>query len=277
MLAASHDIDYFIERQRSKLNKQPNRLQLNRSRPIPPIPPPPVPSYIPPTNPEERLDFKVARILDEPPPRIQSQQPYYPPSPTPFPTSSYSSPLPPIEPQMVSYSDQPQRRRYPGNNINDNQPTFFDRFGEHEGKRAQLKNDLKREYNEFLRSQRVPKSKSTSQLASPSPRGNTTRRVQFQQDGMVVAPWEKNSGRTMRNVQSMDDIFSSSSTTNREYLTTNRSQSRVASTDEQYIRDREEYILELYDQIRELETRKRQLELGESFGTWNFFINYLFV
>lgn len=257
MLTASHDIDYFIERQRSKLNKQPNRLQLNRSRPLPPVP-----SYIPPTNPEERLDFKVARILDEPPPRIQSQQPYYPPSPTPFPASSYSSPLPPIEPQMVSYSDQ-SPRRYPGNNANDNQPTFFDRFGEHEGKRAQLKNDLKREYNEFLRSQRVPKSKSTSQLATPSPRGNTTRRVQFQQDGMVVAPWEKNSGRTMRNVQSMNDISSSSSMTTREYLTNNRSQSRVASTDEQYIRDREEYILELYDQIRELEARRRQLETGD--------------
>lgn len=261
MLAASQEIDYFIERQRSKLNKQPNRLQLNRPRPIPP---PPVPSYLPPTNPEERLDFKVARILDEPPPRIQSQQPYYPPSPTSYPASSYSSPLPPIESQMVSYSDQAQRR-YPGNNPNNNQSTFFDRFGEHDGKRAQLKSDLKREYNEFLQSQRFPKSKSTSQLASPTPRGNTTRRVQFQQDGMVVAPWEKNNGRTMRNVQSMNDISSSSSLTTREYLPTNRAQSRVAASDEQYIRDREEYILELYDQIRELEARRRQLELGKLF------------
>lgn len=262
MLTASHDIDYFIERQRSKLNKQPNRPQLNRQRPIPPSLPPPPSSYIPPShNPEERLDFKVARILDEPPPRIQFQQPYYSPSPPPFTSNPYSaSPLPPIsQSQMPSYLDQEQRR-YPANNANNNQSTFFDRFGEHESKRTQLKNDLKREYNEFLRSQRVPKSKSTSQLASP--RGNTTRRVQFQQDGMVVAPWEKNNGRSVRTVQSMNDVSTPApSMTTREYFT-NRSQSRVAPSDEQYIRDREEYILELYDQIRELEGRKRQLEIG---------------
>lgn len=253
MLTASQDIDYFIERQRSKLNKQPIRRQLNQQRPLPPIYSPRS-SYIPSNNPEERLDVQVARILDEPPPRIHPQQPYYSPSPPPL-----NSPLPPIsQSQMPSYSDQDQRR-YPANNANNNQSTFFDRFGEHEGKRAQLKTDLKREYNEFLRSQRMSKSKSTSQLALPP--GNTPRRVQFQQDGMVVAPWEKNNGRSMRNVQSMNDISTSSSLTAREYIP-NRASSRVTSTDEQYVRDREEYILELYDQIRELEARKRQLEIG---------------
>jgi len=247
MLAASQDIDYFIERQRSKLNRQANRQR--------PAPPPPS-QYLPRNNLEDRLDFKVARILDEPTPRVQSQQSYFPPSPRPFTRNS----LPEQEQQMPFFPDQDQRRfsNDPGNN---NPTTFFDRFGAHDEKRAQLKNDLKREYNEYLRSQqRGSKSKSTSQMTTP--RQNTTRRVQFQENGKVVAPWEKNDGKTIRNIQSMNDISSSSRTiTNTDY-TTNRSQSRVARNDEQYIRDREEYILELYEQIRELEARKRQLEMG---------------
>ncbi|CAF4858819.1 unnamed protein product, partial [Rotaria sp. Silwood2] len=71
MIAASQDIDYFIERQRSKLNKVPNRQQGNRQqgnrqRPAAPPPPPPPPQSFPSTNFEDRLDVKVNRILDEP-------------------------------------------------------------------------------------------------------------------------------------------------------------------------------------------------------------------
>jgi hypothetical protein len=257
MLAASQDIDYFIERQRSKLNKQTNRQQVNRQRPAPPPAPrrPPT-QFLPPNNLEDRLDFKVARILDEPSPRVQSQQSYFPPSPRPFTRNSFPEQQ---EQQMSFFPDQDQSR-FSNDNGNNNPTTFFDRFGDHDVKRAQLKDDLKREYNEYLRSQqRGSKSKSTSQMSTP--RQNTTRRVQFQENGKVVAPWEKNDGKTRRNVQSMNDISSSSRTTNTEY-TTNRSQSRFPRNDEQYIRDREEYILELYEQIRELEARKRQLEMG---------------
>lgn len=271
MLSASQDIDYFVERQRSKLNKVPNRQQLNRQRPTPPPPPP---QYVPPNNLQDRLDFKVARILDEPAPRVQSQQAYFPPSPLPLTTNSFPQQQ---QQQQMDYYPEQEQRRYPAHTANNNnQTTFFDRFGEHDEKRAQLKDDLKREYNEFLRSQRIPKGQSTSQMASP--RGNiTTRRVQFQPDGMVVAPWEKRDGRTGRNAQSMNDVSSSSSMTSREF-TTNRSQSRVARTDEQYIRDREEYILELYDQIRELETRKRQLEIGQSLYAFSliYLRNFIF-
>jgi hypothetical protein len=262
MLAASQDIDNFIERQRSKLNKssnrqQMNRQQVNRQRPIPAPPPPPPPSqYLPPNNLDDRLDFKVARILDEPSPRIQSQQPYFPPSPRSFTARSF--PEQQQQQQPTPFFPDQEQQGYPNDtaNNNNNPSTFFDRFGQHDAKRAQLKDDLKREYNEFLRSQRVPKGKSTSQIATP--RGNTTRRVQFQQNGTVVAPWEKKDGRTPRNVQSMNDIPAP----RRTESTTNRSLSRVSQNDEQYIRDREEYILELYDQIRELEARKRQLEMG---------------
>ncbi|CAF4721423.1 unnamed protein product, partial [Rotaria magnacalcarata] len=80
-------IDYFIERQRSKLNKEPNRQQVNRQQtnrqrlaaPPPPLPPPRQPPTLPSTNLDDRLDFKVARILNEPSPRNQSQQTYIPP------------------------------------------------------------------------------------------------------------------------------------------------------------------------------------------------------
>ncbi|CAF3602863.1 unnamed protein product [Rotaria sp. Silwood1] len=261
MITASQDIDYFVERQRSKLNKVPNRQQgnrqqLNRQRPA--APPPPPPQSFPSTNFEDRLDVKVNRILDEPSPRVQSQQPYYPPSPRPIISSPFS------EQQRVPLDFEQERHHLSNESGNNNEFAFFDRFGNYDERRAHLKDDLKREYNEYLRSQRsVSKNKSTSQAASS--RGNTTRRVQFQQDGMVVAPWEKTDTKTAKNFPNTNDMFlSSSSTTAREY-TTNRSRSRLSQDhDEQYIRDREEYILELYEQIRELEARKRQLELESS-------------
>jgi hypothetical protein len=250
MLAASQDIDNFIERQRSKLNNQTNRQQVNR-------PPPPQPS-LPPNRTEDRLDYKVARILDEPPPRIQSQQPYYPspPSPPSFTNNSMSEQQDNLHPGH----HQQQQRRLSNDNQGNNPTTFFNKFGTYDDKRSQLKDDLKREYNEYLQSQkRVPKSKSTSQL--PTPRGNNTnKRVQFQQpNGKVVAPWEKNDNKTQRNVQSMNDL--SSSTTN-EY-SSNRSRPQISQNhDGQYIQEREDYISELHSQIRELELRKRQLEMG---------------
>ncbi|CAF3312525.1 unnamed protein product [Rotaria socialis] len=266
MLDASQDIDYFIERQRSKLNKEPNRQQVNRQQTnrqrlaAPPAPPPPPrqPPTLPSTNLDDRLDFKVARILNEPSPRNQSRQTYIPPSPRPIATSPYP------ESQSTSYDFEQQPRHVENdarNNTNNNQFGFFDRFGAHAEKRAQLKDDLKREYNDFLRSQHGPKHKSTSQPVST--REKTTRRVQFAENGKVVAPWEKNGDKKTTNVSNVNDIFSSSTTTT-EY-TTNRARSRLSEVhDEQYIRDREEYILELYEQIRELEARRRQLELESS-------------
>jgi hypothetical protein len=249
MLAASQDIDSFIERQRSKLNNQPNRQPVNRQ-------PPPPQQSVPPNNVQDRLDFKVARILDEPPPRVQHQQhqqPYYPPSPPSYANNSMS------EQQENYYPDQQQQQRRLSNDRNDDNPAaFFNKFGSYDDKRTQLKDDLKREYNEYLQSKnRVSKSKSTSQLASP--RGNTNKRVQFQQpNGKVVAPWEKNDNKTMKNTQSMNDIPATSN----EY-STNRSRPQISQNyDEQHIRDREEYVSELHAQIRELEARKRQLEIG---------------
>lgn len=255
MLAASQDIDYFIERQRSKLNKGPNRQQANRARPPaalhPPTLPPPPQSFTP-TNFEDRLDVKAARILNEPSPRVKSQQTYIPPSPRPL----IATPFP--EQQPFSFAPEEEQRNFPNENGRSNPFAFFDRFGNHEETRAQLKDDLKREYNDYLRSQRIPKSKSTSKRGSPS--GHVTRRVKFQENGKVVAPWEKNDKKTTANLSNINDV--SSSLTTSEY-TTNRTRSRFSEVhDEQYIRDREEYILELYDQIRELEARKRQLELG---------------
>jgi hypothetical protein len=248
MLAASQDIDNFIERQRSKLNKTSNRQPVNQQHAPPP------PQSLPPNNLEDRLDFKVARILDQRSPRVQSQQAYFPPSPPPpFPGSSFR------EQQQQQAPFFPEQQHHSSNDTGgDNPMTFFDRFGAHDEKRSQLKEDRKREYNEYLRSQqRGSKNKSTSQIATP--RGNTTRRVQFQDDGLVVAPWNKNDGRTTNNVHNTNDL--SSTVTSTEY-TTNRSRSQVSQNDEQYIRDREEYILELYSQIRELEARRLQLENG---------------
>jgi len=251
MLTASQDVDYFIERQRSKLNKPQNQKPNLRQRPVPVSLrlPPPAPSsqsrYTSPNSLEDRLDFKVARILDERPPPANT-----------FPEQSLS-PIPYYpEQEPLNYSND-----MPANN----RMTFFDRFGAHDEKRARLKEDLKREYNDFLHSQRTPRGRAASQAAPPQ--GNTTRRVQFTENGKVVAPWEKGGKNSIRNSQSMNDVSSSYSatttTTARDYGN-NQIGSVVARTDEQYIRDREEYILELYDQIRELEARKRQLEIESS-------------
>ena len=254
MLTASQDIDSFIERQRSKLNKQPSRPQNNR-------PPPPQQlqqQQQQPSRPQDRLDFKVARILDEPPLRLPPQQSYYsPPSPPPPPPQPPQNNYSMMDQQEAYYPEQ-QQRRYSDEDIkNTNNSTFFNKFGAYDDKRSQLKDDLKREYNEYLQAKKgVPKSKSTSQLA-PSHAGNANRRVQFQQpNGKVVAPWEKNDkNKTVKSVQSVNNIPSSS-------ITNDYSNNRSRSHDEQYIQDRELYINELHSQIRELETRKRQLEIG---------------
>jgi hypothetical protein len=260
MLAASQDIDSFIERQRSQLNKQPSRPPNNR----PPPPPPPQPS-IPSSNAHDRLDYKVARIFDDPPSRVQSQQPYYP-HPAPPPPSFHNNS---ISEQQENYYSEPPRRLSDDKNDN-NSGTFFNKFGNYDDKRSQLKDDLKREYNEYLQSKKsISKSKSTSQLA-PSHDGPTNKRVQFQQpNGKVVAPWEKNeNNKTIKNVQSMNDLPSRSM----EY-STNHSQPPISrNLDEQYIQDREAYILELHSQIRELESRRKQLEMGMFLF---FFINLL--
>ncbi|CAF2407712.1 unnamed protein product [Rotaria sp. Silwood2] len=260
MLTASQDIDSFIERQRSQLNKQPSRQPVNRQPP-----PPPQPS-IPPNNVQDRLDFKVARILDEPPPRIQSQQPYYPPPP-PAPSYSHNS-IP--EQQENFYS---QQRRLSNDNSDDNPVAFFNKFGTYDDKRSQLKDDLKREYNEYLQSKKnIPKSKSTSQLTSTNQ--NTNKRVQFQppqqqqhqqrqQNGKVIAPWEKNDNKTIRNNQTINDLPLGLSS-NDNITSRSRPQMSHNNYDEQYIRDREDYISELHSQVRELELRRKQLEIESS-------------
>lgn len=239
MLAASQDIDSFIEQQRSQMNKQNARQPAQR--PPPPQrqqqqPPPP------PANVHDRLDFKVARILDEPAPRVQ---PYY------------RSNSPPPPPPVADYGERQDFRRPSNEAMEGNTSTFFNKFGTYEDKRTQLKDDLKREYNEFLQSKnRVPKSKSTSQVVSP--RGNqNNRRVQFQPNGKVVAPWEKGEGKGNSNAQSMQDVSFNAN----DYPSSNRSRPQVVRNhDEQYVRDKEEYIAELHAQIRELEGRRRELE-----------------
>ena len=264
MLTASQNIDNFIERQRSKLSKAPSRQQVNRQRPAPPppppppppaslLPPPPAPQTVPPINVEDRLDLKVARILDEPSPRVHSEQPYYPPTSRPFTSNSFP------EEQSVGFISERDPRHFTSRSEGDNQFSFFDNFGRHDEKRAQLKDDLKREYNEFLRSEKnTPKNKSLSQAAAS--RRNTTRHVRFSQGGIVVAPWEKNGSKKQQSLVNTNNMPPPSRTAE---PTVNRSLSRISEIpDEQYIRDREEYILELYEQIRELEARKRQLETG---------------
>jgi hypothetical protein len=272
MLAASQDIDSFIERQRSQLNKQTSRQPVNRQ----PVnrQPPPQPS-VPPNNVQDRLDYQVARIFDEHPPRVQSQQPYYP-----------SASPPPFHEQQENFYLEQQQHRPSDNNNDNNSTTFFNKFGTYDDKRSQLKDDLKREYNEYLQSQkRMSKSKSTSQLASPRG-GNTNKRVQFQQqpqqqNGKVVAPWEKDENKPIKNVQSMNDLSSTSVeySTNRSQpsISRNHDERYVRDHDEQYVRDREEYIRELHSQIRELESRKNQLEIGMFLLFLIQFLLFLFV
>ena len=261
MLTASQDIDSFIERQRSQLNKQNARQSSNR-----PPPPAPIQAPQPPNNYQDRLDFRVARILDEPPPRIQPPaQPYYPSN-----QPAYASNDGFLD-QQGSYENEPVAqqpyRRLSNENADDNPSGFFKKFGVYDDKRSQLKDDLKREYNEYLQAQkRVPKSKSTSQLVSPRATNNNNRRVQNQSNGKVVAPWEKGdhkSNNNSSNAQSLQDL----SMTRQEPPTANRSRAFVAGRghDEQYVRDREDYINELHTQIRELEAQKHQLELRKIF------------
>ncbi|CAF1071214.1 unnamed protein product [Adineta steineri] len=268
MLAASQEIDSFIERQRSKLNKQPLQQPINRQTTFqqPAYQPPPRQQTFQSNDIQDRLDFKVARILDEPPPRVQQQQQqqYYPPSSPPPPMNNNNNLS--AEQQRQYFSEQQQRR--PSNdNTENNSASFFNRFGTYDDKRTQLKDDLKREYNEYLQAQRgLPKSKSSSQLISP--RNNITKHVQFQQqqqqqnNNKVVAPWEKNEKRSVSNIQNTNNM--SSTLTSNEY-TVNRSRTNTSNNhDEQYIRDREEYVLELHSQIRELESKRKQLEIDAS-------------
>lgn len=262
MLTASQDIDSFIERQRSKLNRQPSsRPQNNR--------PPPPPAQQPPTNTQDRLDYKVARILDEPPPRLQAQQPYYPPPPSSPPSYTNNNNHSMLDQQVNYYPEQ--QRRYSEEASETNSATFFNKFGAYDDKRSQLKDDLKREYNEYLQSQRrVPKSKSTSQLPTPHA-ANTNKRVQFQQNnGKVVAPWERNEAKSVKNVQSMNEI-SSAMVTNDHSNNRSRPSMMARDYDDQQIRDRESYVGELHSQIRELEARKKQLEMGSYFQSFAIF------
>ena len=260
MATASQDINYFIERQRSKLNKTNGRPANNRSRPMPPrsrpLPPPP-PRPLEPV--ESRLDFQVARMLDEPSPRLISQQGgYIPPSSrSPYPPASYP------EQQQPYYEDSPRTRRFSNGTAPDNQSTFYDKFGTYDERRSQLKDDLKREYNEYLQSQQgAPRRKATAGPVSSGAR--SSRRVQFQGDPTVIAPWEKDGSKSSRSNQNYNDVSSSNGISTAEYIT-NSSRSRLLQEhDEQYIRDREEYIIELENQIYELETRKRQIEISMS-------------
>ncbi|UJR14083.1 hypothetical protein I4U23_001079 [Adineta vaga] len=159
---------------------------------------------------------------------------------------------------------------------------FFDRFGQHDQVRARLNNDLKREYNEYLQSLHNMARRKAQQMNTP--RGNVTRRVQFQQGQTIGGSQDQrkihnahsmndiSSSRGMQNSQSMSDVSSGTSIHNvhsmndlsstvTSELAGNRARARlVQQHSEQYIRDREEYILELYEQIYELEARIRQLE-----------------
>ncbi|CAF0876383.1 unnamed protein product, partial [Didymodactylos carnosus] len=259
MLAASQDIDNFIERQRRQLNADRTGRSPNVNNNV---------------NVNDRLDFKVARILDEPPPQRRGPGPQSAPisyqQPPPQPLS-----LPPLPPTEQSF--EPFSRRSSGDQ---NDITFFQRFGTYDERRSQLKQDLKREYNDFLRSK---KSKSTSQLNHDTQNEYTAphdnrRRVQFNQrttrttnnNGKeVVAPWEKDErSKTIKAVQSMNDLsaYESNSSGKRSNLR-NTTMDYSVSTDEQYIRDRESYVLELQSQIRELEARKQQLESGMRSGS----------
>ena len=262
MLTASQDIDNFIEGHRSKINNPSYRQETNHQRPPPPPPPPP-PQSLPLNNSGEQSDVMTAQVLNEPSPRVQTQ-----PSTAPFASSSFI--------------EQHEEQNFPNDDPNKNYFGFFDRFGTHDQVRARLNNDLKREYNEYLQSlQDMAKRKVASQIATP--RGNTTRRVQFQQNQIFTSPQQQtdrktihnahsmsdisssksihnstqslndlSSGRTMHNVQSMNDLSSTVTTD----LAANRARARLVQHEsEQYIRDREEYILELYEQIYELESR----------------------
>ena len=254
MSSASRDIDYFIERQRSKLNKNNGRPAANQNRRAPPPPPPPA---RPPEQPASRLDYQVARILDAPSPR-SAADPNFPPPP-----SSSRSPFPDPSQQMFSSSfDDNRARRQSTSTAPDNRLAFFDSFGTYDEQRAKLREDRNREYNDFLRSKEGAGSKNKSSSKSMTSRSNTTRRVQFQADPTVMAPWEKENRRSVRNTQTIDNASSAAGISTEEYIRGRPQPKPMVDPDEEYIRAREEYILELYAQIRELEERRRLLELG---------------
>ena len=140
--------------------------------------------------------------------------------------------------------------------------TFFDKFGTYDEKRVRLKDELKRDYNEYLHtSQGGSKKQSTSQRNAV--RRHNTQRIPVSLEPSVVAPWERINDQTMRNAHSMNDVSSTTTRTKTttEYGIDHSGPSQVRSQDEKYVRDREEYVLELHAQIRELEERKRQIEL----------------
>ena len=243
MVSASQDIDYFIERQRSKLNKTTGRPAANQNRRAPP--PPPARQQV--SQPTNRLGYEVAHILDAPSPRSIADPNLFPSSPrSPFPTS-----------------DDNRSRRQSTSTAPDNRLAFFDSFGTYDEKRAKLREDRQREYNEFLRKKDdVAASKKKFSSKSTTSRANATRRVQFQEEPTVVAPWEKDGKRRVRNTQTIDDTSSTIGISTEEYIRGRTRPRPGPDPDEEYIRAREEYILELYAQIRELEERKRLLEIG---------------
>ena len=171
---------------------------------------------------------------------------------------------------MPSYGESQRTRRFSSSTAPDNPLTFYDKFGTYDEKRAQLKDDLKREYNDYLQSQRgTPRRKATAGVISSGARSN--RRVQFQGDPTVIAPWEKDGSKTTRSNQNFNDFSSTNGMSTAEYITSSSRSRLLQEHDERYIRDREEYIIELENQIYELETRKRQIEIGSSTAfAWPF-------
>jgi hypothetical protein len=260
MITPAQDINYFIERQRSKLNKTNARA---RRVPAPPVrarpPPPPVPILVsrPAEQLENRLDVQVSRLLDQPSPRNRSQQSNY---------SVSSRSLIPTDRSLdqqhtLALSDRQEPRRHSDTVATNNEFAFFNSFGTYEGRREQLRKERNREYNEYLFAQQDASRGKSSLNSTSMSHGNTTRRVRFQTDPSttVIAPWEQTGNQTARNINNHSSLSSVSTS---EHII-DRSRSRMGhGYDEQYIRDREEYILELYNQIRELEQRRRFLEAG---------------
>ncbi|CAF0921033.1 unnamed protein product [Adineta ricciae] len=248
------------------MNKQSSRQQQAQAQPPPPPPPPPAPQPPPPAStaepPNNDGQFGDASSY------LQFQQSTY------FPNN----------PSM----DHQQDQLFATDDQTKSYFSFFDRFGEHDLVRARLNNDLKREYNDYLHSlQNMARNKTAQMSVMATPRGTTTRRVQFQQGHSVSGSKDQraihnahsmndiSSSQTIQNSQSMSDLSSGSSmhnvhsmhdlsTTATSELAANRARARsLQQHSEQYIRDREAYILELYEQIYELEARIRQLE-GEA-------------
>ncbi|CAF1386657.1 unnamed protein product [Adineta steineri] len=276
MTTAAQDIDYFIERQRSKINKQNNRRKAPQVQAQTPPPVEPLPL----NHLSDQSIVQDMQFSQEQSPRLQSQQSNYLSSSPPFPNSSRM--------------DQHQGQQFSNDNTTKSYFSFFDRFGTHDEVRSRLNDDLKREYNEYLQSLQNMTKKRTSEMIAPSQiggmsQGSTTRRVQFSRDpitgrgsneqhtsrsfhnshsmndissnrGLRHSQSMNNgtsSGRTLHNIHSMNDMSSTSA----EELAASRARARLVQQEsEKYIRDREEYILELYEQIYELEGRIRQLE-----------------